>query len=62
MESNLNDDGNPDGNFIKLDEEWEVAYWTKELGVPESDIAEAITIVGNSVDKVRAHLNNPDVG
>lgn len=62
MADNLNDRGTPDRNLINLDEEWEVAYWTKELGVPESDIAEAVKIVGNSAEKVRAHLNNPDAG
>ncbi|WP_343631163.1 DUF3606 domain-containing protein [Fluviicola sp.] len=62
MADNLNDRGNPDRNFINLNEEWEVAYWTKELGVSENDIAEAIQVVGNSAEKVRAHLNNPNAG
>ena len=62
MADNLNDRGTPDRNIINLDEEWEVTYWTKELGVSETDIMEAIKVVGNSSDKVRAHLNNPDVG
>lgn len=62
MADNLNDRGTPDRNFINLNEEWEVAYWTKELGVSETDIAEAIKVVGNTADKVREHLNNPDAG
>jgi len=62
MADNLKDRGNPDRNFINMNEEWEVAYWTKELGCSETDIMEAIKVVGNSADKVRAHLNNPDVG
>ena len=62
MPDNLKERGTPDRNFINLNEEWEVAYWTKELDVSESDIAEAIKVVGNSVDKVRTYLNAPNAG
>lgn len=62
MADNLNDRGTPDKSIINLNEEWEVTYWTKELGVSEPDIAETIQVVGNSADKVRAYLNNPDAG
>lgn len=45
-----------DPTRISLDEPWEVAYWTRELGVSESTLRQAIRAVGNSTAKVRSHL------
>ncbi|MEJ7599764.1 MAG: DUF3606 domain-containing protein [Kofleriaceae bacterium] len=48
--------GGGDRSRIALGEEHEVRYWTKELGVSQQELEEAVKIVGNSADKVREHL------
>jgi len=48
--------GGSDRNRISLGEEHEVRYWTKELGVSQRELEEAVKSVGNSADKVREHL------
>jgi hypothetical protein len=45
-----------DRTRISLDEEYEVQYWTKELGVSREDLERAVASVGNSTDKVRELL------
>lgn len=45
-----------DKHFISLSESWEVAYWTKTLGVTEAQLRAAVKAVGNSTAKVKAHL------
>ncbi len=45
-----------DRSRISLDEDYEVRYWTNELGVSKEQLADAVKSVGNSVDKVREHL------
>jgi hypothetical protein len=38
--------GEPDRSLISLTERYEVAYWTKELGVSEEKLIELVTRVG----------------
>jgi hypothetical protein len=45
-----------DRTRISMDQEHEVRYWTKELGVSREQLAEAVREAGNSVERVRAHL------
>jgi hypothetical protein len=49
--------GTPDSKTINLNEDYEVAYWTKELGVSKAKLAEAVAAVGKSAAAVRKHLN-----
>lgn len=39
-----------------MSEAYEVAYWTKELGVSKEKLQEAVDKVGNSAAKVREYL------
>ncbi len=43
-----------DKHFISLSESWEVAYWTKALGVTEAQLRAAVKAVGNSTAKVKS--------
>jgi hypothetical protein len=49
----LNKRGPQDRSRINIREEWEVRYWTKELGVSADELKRLVTIHGNSVEKVR---------
>ena len=56
----MNDDkrnrGEPDGSRINLNEDYEVRYWTEQLGVTKEELAVAVKKVGNSADAVRKLL------
>jgi hypothetical protein len=56
MSDNLNDRGQQDRSRINMNEKWEVAYWTRELGVSEEELARAVQQAGNSANAVREHL------
>jgi len=46
-----------DATRINLDQDYEVTYWTKELGVTADELREAVKTAGSStVEKVRAAL------
>jgi hypothetical protein len=48
--------GPADRARINVHEAYEVAYWTKELGVTKEKLIEAVGKVGVMADKVRAYL------
>lgn len=48
--------GSPDRDRINLSEDYEVRYWTKELGVSERELRDAVQAVGNTSKAVREHL------
>lgn len=50
--------GSPDSKFINVNEDYEVAYWTKELGVSKEELEAAVSAAGTSVSAVREYLNN----
>jgi len=56
MADNKADRGSPDSKHISLSEDYEVSYWTKTLGVSADQLRAAVQAVGNSPEKVRAHL------
>ena len=56
MADDMNNRGAQDRARISLAEEHEVRYWTQALGVTREQLAAAVQAVGNSADKVRAHL------
>lgn len=49
--------GNPDSKTINLSEDYEVAYWTKTLGVSKQQLTDAVSAVGKSAEAVRKYLN-----
>jgi len=48
--------GAPDRNRINLNQDHEVRYWTKALGVTKEQLEAAVAKVGSSPDRVREHL------
>lgn len=48
--------GGQDRSRISMGEDYEVDYWTQELGVSRERLQQAIAAVGNSADAVREHL------
>ncbi|MCR6627257.1 DUF3606 domain-containing protein [Pseudoxanthomonas mexicana] len=48
--------GSPDRDRINLSEDYEVQYWTKELGVSEKELRDIVQAVGNTSKAVREHL------
>lgn len=43
-------------NHIAMDDEFEVKYWTKHLGVSRDELQRAVDKVGNSASAVRKEL------
>jgi hypothetical protein len=56
MADNLTNRGPADRSRINVNETWEVAYWTRELGCTESQLRAAVRAVGVSVAAVRKYL------
>ena len=56
MADDLTNRGAQDRARISLNEDHEVRYWTKELGVSKERLASVIARVGNSADAVRREL------
>lgn len=53
---NKNNVGSPDRSRINLKENYEVEYWTKELGIKAEQLRKAVEEVGTSADAVRKYL------
>lgn len=53
---NLAKKGQPDRSRINLQEDFEVKYWTKHLGVNREQLERAVEKVGNSAAAVRKEL------
>lgn len=58
MADNLQSAGPQDRSRINVHEEWEVRYWTQELGVSKEKLAEIVKEVGPSVSAVRKRIGN----
>jgi hypothetical protein len=48
--------GPPDPKRINVNEQWELNYWTKELGCTPDQLRTAVSNVGVMADDVRRHL------
>lgn len=48
--------GSPDRDRINLQEDYEVQYWTKTLGVSAEELRRAVEAVGSTANAVRRHL------
>ncbi|HYD92388.1 MAG TPA: DUF3606 domain-containing protein [Flavobacterium sp.] len=56
MTDNLKNTGKQDDSRININQDHEVQYWTKELGVSAEKLREAVKAVGVMVKDVRAYL------
>lgn len=56
MADNLQKAGPQDRSRINVNERWEVDYWTRELGVSQQELEQAVKAVGPAVSAVRQHL------
>lgn len=56
MSDDLKNRGPQDRARINVNEDHERRYWTKELGVSEQRLKEAVNAVGVSVEAVKEHL------
>ena len=56
MADNLQSAGPQDRSRINVNEEWELRYWTEELGVSKERLAELVKEVGPTVAAVRQRL------
>ena len=57
MADNLQSAGPQDRSRINVHEEWELRYWTQELGVSKERLAELVKEVGPSASAVRQRLS-----
>ena len=48
--------GSPDSKRININEEHEVQYWTKALGVSKTELMNAVGKAGTSVEAVKNFL------
>jgi hypothetical protein len=53
--------GAQDRSRININQDHEVRYWTKALGVSEAELFKAIGVVGVSAEKVRAYFRDHSV-
>jgi hypothetical protein len=49
--------GAADRSKINMSEDYEVKYWTKELGVSKDKLQKAVNKVGNSAEAVRKEFS-----
>jgi hypothetical protein len=56
MSDDLNKRGPQDASRINVNEEWELRYWTKKMGVSAEELKAAVEKVGVNVDAVTAHF------
>jgi hypothetical protein len=56
MPDNTTNRGEPDRSRVSLEQDHEVAYWTKRFGVTRQQLEQAVKAVGNSVDAVQRQL------
>jgi len=48
--------GQPDRSKINMNEDYEVRYWIKHLGISKQELASVVEKVGNSAAAVRKEL------
>jgi hypothetical protein len=56
MQDNLKDNGPKDKSHISLNEDWEIIWWTQNLGISAAQLKEVIRKVGNSIVRVKEYL------
>jgi hypothetical protein len=56
MSDDKKNTGSPDRDRINVNEDYEVQYWTKELGISAKQLRDAVEAVGPTSAAVRNHL------
>lgn len=56
MSDDKKNTGSPDRDRINVNEDYELQYWTKELGVSADELRDAVKAVGTTASAVRRHL------
>lgn len=56
MSDDKKNTGSPDRDRINVNEDYELQYWTKELGVTPDELRAAVKAVGPTSSAVRKHL------
>jgi hypothetical protein len=56
MPDDLHNRGPQDASRINVNEEWELKYWCRELGVTPEELRAAVSQVGVMASAVRKHL------
>lgn len=62
MSDDLKNRGAQDRSRINVNETHELRYWSKELGVTDEQLCNAVQAVGVSATAVREHLTNKGGG
>ena len=57
MADDLKETGRQDDQRINVDQDHELSYWSKELGVSRDELRRAVEQAGPVVRNVRQHLN-----
>ena len=57
MADDLKQTAKPDDQRINVEQDHELNYWSKELGVSREDLRKAVQAAGPVVKNVRQHLN-----
>lgn len=52
-----NADKYADAEFIDLENDYELQYWTSQLKVTNDQLKEAVEAVGNQIELVKVYLN-----
>ena len=56
MADDLKSRGQPDRSRINMNEDYEVRYWTRHLGITEEELQRVVAKVGSSAAAVRKEL------
>jgi len=56
MSDNRQISGSPDSQRININQDYEVRYWTRALGVTAETLRKAVAAAGTSADAVRKYL------
>jgi hypothetical protein len=56
MNDEKTDRGPNDPSRVNMTEDYEVAYWTRALGVSKERLAVAVEMAGSSAEAVKKHL------
>lgn len=59
MSDDLSNRGPQDRARVNVNEAHELKYWTREFGVTEDKLRQAVKEVGVSVDALRKHFSSP---
>jgi hypothetical protein len=57
MADDLTQTGKPDDQRINVEQDHEVSYWAKELGISPNELRQVVKDTGPMVKDIRQHLN-----